>query len=679
VTTSAERLWQRLGCIAYGADYNPEQWPRERWDEDIRLMRQAGVNLVSVNIFGWAGIQVTADEWDFGWLDDILGRLAAAGVCACLATGTASPPPWFSRRHPETLPVTADGIRLSPGGRQHYCPSSPVYRSAAAEVARRTAERYAGHPALAAWHVNNEYGGHVPQCFCDTSAADFRRWLHQRYADLDTLNDAWSTTFWSQRYTDWEEVLPPRLAPTFANPSQQLDFARFSSDALIACYRAEAEVLRRITPEVPLTTNNYTKWTLDSFAWGPELDIVAFDSYTDPRSPRTTMEAAIAFDIQRCARNGEPWLLLEQAPSAVNWRDVNLPKSPGRYELGSMQAVAHGANGAMSFQFRQSAGGAEKFHSAFVPHAGADTRQFRDVTRLGRALGRLGSGVLATRHTAEVALCFTWPSWWALELPARPSSLVRARTELARWYEPFWHSAVPVDVIPPARDLSRYKLIVVPSTYLLSEAESAALCDYATGGGVLLVAFFSGIVDAHDRVPQGPYPASFTDLTGVRTEEFCPLAEGTTAQVHFSDGVTVTATLWSEFTSAEPDVQILARFADGSTDGRPAVTRREVGRGQAWYVATALDEAGTAMIARQARDAAGVLPLVREQTRGIEAARRHSGDHDLLFLLNHAAAPGHATLPRPGRDLLTGRRVSGRTPLEPYSALVIDLEHHQPE
>ena len=238
-----------LPALAFGGDYNPEQWPAAAHVEDRRLMREAGVDLVTLAVFSWAWLQPRAGAWEFGWLDEQMDDLHAAGIKVDLATATASPPPWLTHRHPEMLPVTQDGRTLWPGGRQSFCPSSPVYREHALELCTRMAERYRDHPALALWHVSNELGCHNARCYCDTSAAAFRTWLRRRYDDdVARLNDAWGTAFWSQRYDDFEQVLPPRVAPTHANPTQQLDFARFSSDQLLDNFVVERDVLHRLSP-----------------------------------------------------------------------------------------------------------------------------------------------------------------------------------------------------------------------------------------------------------------------------------------------------------------------------------------------------------------------------------------------------------------------------------------------
>jgi len=300
-----------LPTLSYGGDYNPEQWPLEVQVEDVRLMQAAGVNLATVAVFSWAKLEPEAGRYEFDWLDEVLDRLHSGGVRVDLATATASPPPWLTRQHPEILPVTADGTTLWQGGRQSYCPSSPVFAEHALRLVRAMAERYAGHPALALWHVSNELGCHNALCYCDVSAEAFRRWLQQRYGDVEALNHAWGTAFWSQRYGSFDEVLPPRSAPTFPNPTQQLDFHRFSSDQLLANFIAERDILHELSPGVPVTTNfmvmEHTR-NMDYLAWGPELDIVSNDHYMMSADPAPHRELAFSADLTRGAAGGRPVL-----------------------------------------------------------------------------------------------------------------------------------------------------------------------------------------------------------------------------------------------------------------------------------------------------------------------------------------------------------------------------------
>ncbi|MDI3421082.1 beta-galactosidase [Streptomyces luteolus] len=592
-------FYDRLDSIAYGGDYNPEQWGPETHAEDAELMRVAGVNLATVGIFSWAKSEPAPGAYDFGWLDGHLDRLADAGVAVCLATMTASPPAWLARLHPETLPMTADGTRLHPGSRQHWCPSSPVFRQYATRLVEQLAKRYAGHPALALWHIGNEFGCHISRhCHCEVSTAAFRRWLRARYGTLDALNSAWSTDFWSQRYGDWEEIHTPRTAPSFRNPTQQLDYLRFSSDELLECYRAEKAVLDAVTPGVPVTTNFVpVAKTLDLFTWAREMDVVSYDSYPDPHDPDSVHEAAFSYDVMRGLRDGQPWLLMEQAPSAVNWRTRNGRKQPGRMRLDSWQAVAHGADSVLFFQWRQSRGGAEKFHSAMVPHGGPETRIFREATALGAELAAHPELLGSVPERAEAALLLDWPNWWALEQDAHPSADARMLDAAHAHHRPLYDASVPCDVVPVDRDWSAYKLLLVPNLYSVSQETADRLHTYVSSGGTLLMSYFSGITDEHDRVHLGGYPAPFRELLGLRVEEFEPLPEG--GALRFGGGGE--GTLWSEELALEGAAPILTY-----ADGRPAATRNPYGTGHAWYLGTRPDPVTMRAILDRARLDAGI-------------------------------------------------------------------------
>jgi beta-galactosidase len=670
-TERASRLWERLGGLAYGGDYNPEQWDEATWAEDVKLMAEAGVNLVSLAIFGWATIQPGPETFDFSWLDRVMDLLGEAGVSVCLATATASPPPWLVHRHPEILPVDKDGRRLWHGSRQHYCPSSPVFRQAAARLVETLAERYGNHPALAAWHISNEYGCHVSRCYCDVSAEDFRRWLEARYGDLDSLNRAWSTAFWSQRYGSFDEIIPPRSAPTFPNPAQELDFSRFSSDAMLACFENEAAILDRLTPDVPITTNFLGIWKpVDGFAWAAHEDFVSHDSYPDPADPEAALGAAMVFDLMRGAKAGERWLLMEQAPSAVNWRTCNRPKGPGLYRLWSWQAIAHGSNGALSFQWRASRGGAEKYHSAMVPHAGPDHPIFREVSALGRELASVPEVARSRPARSAVALLFDWSSWWALELSSHPSSWLSALSLLRAFYEPFWRESVAVEIVHPSADLSPYRLAVVPNLYLMEDAWAERLGEFVQDGGHLLAGFFSGIVDGHDIVRPGAYPGALRDLLGIEVDQFWPLDVGETIGVRMSDGTEGTATTWSEEVRLV-GAEALATFVGGELDGRPAATRATRGKGGAWYLSTLPEPELMARVVRELRQASGVVPVVDDLPSGTEATMRIGTEEEYLFLLNHHAAPATLAVEPSWRAAVGQAPAGGSVTLPPRGVSVL--------
>ncbi|WP_349259813.1 beta-galactosidase [Jatrophihabitans sp.] len=637
------------GRFAYGGDYNPEQWPEETWAEDVALMQEAGVNLVSLGIFSWSLLEPEEGRYELGLLERVIALLDEGGIKVDLATGTASPPPWFHTTYPHTLPVDRIGVRRSFGARQAYCPSAPEYRRAAAALAGTIAARFADHPAVVMWHINNEYGCHNWHCFCDVSAAAYREWLERRYGTLDDLNAAWGTAFWSQRYTAWAQLDPPRAVSynSFANPTNQLDFWRFSSDELLDCFRAEATAIRAVAGQ-PLTTNFMGLFKpLDYRAWAPEQDLVSNDHYLLGADADPTEHLAICADLMRSLAQGDPWLLMEHSTSAVNWQARNLAKTPGQLRRNSLQHLSRGADGALFFQWRASRAGAEKFHSGLVPHAGTDSKVWREVVAFGADLRAMAEVTGSRVESPQVALLFDWTSWWAAELDSHPSADVDPVAELRRWHGALWRRNITADVVGPGDALAGYRLVIVPVQYLGVDATLAALREFTEAGGTLLVTYFSAIVDEHDHVRLGGYPGGLRELLGVRIEEFFPLPEnGRVALTDLGSG-----RVWSEL-GVSTGAEVLAAYADGPVAGSPAITRNAAGAGAAWYVGTALDDVAP-VLERVLADAA-VEPTVEGLSGGVEAVRRTDGRAAWLFLLNHT----DATVPIPvrGTDLLTGAR-----------------------
>ncbi|MEU5784033.1 beta-galactosidase [Micromonospora lupini] len=657
------RRWQGNG-IYFGGDYNPEQWPEETWAEDVELMRRAGVNLVSVGIFSWALLEPAPGRFEFGWLDRVLDLLHDGGIQVDLATATASPPPWLARAHPEMLPRRADGAILWPGGRQAYCPSSPVFRERSLELVRAVAGRYAEHPAVVMWHVSNELGCHNAHCYCDVSAEAFRGWLRERYGDLDRLNDAWGTAFWSQRYGDWAEINPPRTVTAFANPTHQLDFLRFSSDQLRAQLRAEREVLKTLVRQ-PITTNFMIGMgvkPMDYQSWAEDVDLVSNDHYLTAADPQAHLGLSLAADHTRGVAGGDPWLLMEHSTSAVQWQPRNVAKLPGQLRRNSLAHVARGADGVLFFQWRASRAGAEKFHSALVPHAGPDTKVFREVCQLGADLKALAE-IRGSRVDADVAILFDWEAWWAVELDSHPSVDVTYADRMNALYGALWRAGVTADIVHPSADLSGYRLVLAPTLFLVRDADADALRRFVEAGGTAAVTYFSGIVDPDDHIRLGGYPGAFRDLLGVRTEEFFPLREG--ERVQLDDGST--ADVWTEWLHAD-DAEVLASYTDGPLPGVPALTRRPVGAGAAWYVGTRLDEPATDRLVARLLDEAGVRPAAQAPT-GVEVVRRRDGERSWLFAINHTDA--EVRLPAHGDELLTGARCAGELTLPAGEVAVV--------
>ena len=708
-----------LTSPAYGGDYNPEQWDEATFAEDLELMAEAGVNLVSLGIFSWARLEPREGSYELDWLVEIVGRLHDAGIAVDLATATASPPAWMATDHPESLPMSADGVRLGLGSRQQYCPSSTVYRERSAALAEVLAERLGDHPGVVMWHIGNEYGCHTAECFCPACAQAFRAWLAGRYGDVERLNAAWGTDFWSQRYTSLEQVCPPAAMPTFHNPAQLLDWRRFSDHQLRSLMEAEARILRAHS-SLPVTTNFMGDFpATDYWRWAEALDIISDDSYPNPADAAAAHEVAWAGDLMRGLADGRPWILMEQAPGAVQWRRRNSPKRPGQFLLWSLARVAHGADGVLQFQWRQSRQGAETFHSGMVPHAGRAGRTWDEVVATGRALKRLGP-VLGEPVRAEAAVVLDWDSQWALSStigPVEPGE----RFEAARaWHRSLWEAGIATDIVPVRADLAGYRLIVVPEVFIDYPELARNLEGAAAAGAQVVVAGPTGVVDTDAGAVLGGYLGSLRPLLGVRVTDHAALsgpvgqddprgalvnrvsrAVGTPAAEIWTGLEAVGEPLrrvlnqmgtpapdlraggWAEEVridevpggveagQGQEPVEVVAVFdgRGGGADlaGRPAITRRPVrGPGAAWYVAADLDAVGRAALLRLVCAHARIRPVVADLPDGVEAQRRG----EILFLLNHGdrAAEVAGIV---GTDLISGEACTGHVVLAPRSALVV--------
>lgn len=676
-------LGGRKPRIWYGGDYNPDQWPEETWDDDVRLMVEAKVNVVSVGIFSWANIQPAEDRWNFGWLDRIIDKLGKAGIAVDLASATASPPPWLTSAHPEVLWVNDRGETCWPGARQHWRPTSPVFREYALRLCRAMAEHYKDNPYVVAWHVGNEYGCHNLYDYSEDAERAFREWCRERYGTVDAVNDAWGANFWSQKVTCFDQIIPPRYIGegNFMNPGKLLDFKRFSSEALKRFFMAERDVLAEITPDKPLTTNFMVSAAgadLDYDDWSREVDFLSNDHYFTPGEAHLD-ELAYSASLCDGLSRKKPWWLMENSTSAVNWRPINYRKQPGQMERDAMVHVAMGADAVCFFQWRQSRAGAEKFHSAMVPHAGEDSQVFRDVCRLGGDLERLSDAGLpgSTLSRAKVAVVFDRESQWATEHTATPTQRVRHWSEPYDWFRALLDMGITADVVPLGSDWERYDVVVMPCVYLLSEGESERIRAYVRQGGRMLVTYATGISDERDNIWLGGYPGSIRDVVGVRVEEFAPMGDdwpGTPESLRLSNGSV--AHDWADvITSVEPETTVVARYRDDPWTGMddiPAITVHPYGDGMAAYVGCRLGREGLSRSLPEVLKGMGVDVPGGAGCGDLMVTVREGADGDrFVFAFNRTERPVRF---EPDGDVLVESRTvdgEGGRMLEPNGFMVV--------
>ncbi|GEM44509.1 beta-galactosidase [Deinococcus cellulosilyticus] len=656
--------------VLFGGDYNPEQWPEHIWHEDVQRMKEAGVNLVSVGIFGWAKLEPSEGQYEFDWLDRVLNLLQEHNIGVNLATATASPPAWFALKYPESLPVTRDGVTLGFGSRQHYSPASAVYREKAAQLVRKLAGRYGTHPAVKMWHINNEYGCHIWECFSESTAQAFRGWLQKKYQALSEVNRVWGTAFWSQTYHQWEEIQPPRAMPGFYNPTQYLDWRRFSSDMMQECMQLEVDILREVTPHIPVNTNFLSvAKNLNQRELAKLEDIVSIDIYPDPASEDAALEVAIQGDWARSMRDGQPWILMEQAPNQVQWRHINAIKKPGQMRLLSYQLMARGARGILYFQWRQSVSGSEKYHSGMLPHTGVKSRTWQEIKQLGQELK--GLPLLSYQHTAEVAIIVDWDSWQALEQESHPHVQLRLMQQVQQIYRTLHRRNIAVDFTTSHHDLSKYRLVYLPSTPLMDQASAGNLKNYVRQGGCLVSAFFSGITDEHDHIQQGTDQGSYSpglkELLGVNILEFAPQQDGTVLQL--SNGWE--GSMWADVLELNGATALATYQREISG---PAITCNLYGEGQAYHMGTQLTSQSLQVFTDLLLENRNLkAPL--DVPEGIEVVRWQDGT---LFLTNPTDAPCSISLPS-AMTALVGTTEGHTLQLAPMGVAVLQPQSHPTE
>lgn len=663
--------------IPYGGDWNPEQWDRDVWHEDVRLFREAGIDLLSINVFAWTMLQPDEETFDFTHLDEIFALLHGNGMRVCLGTGTAAHPAWMATRYPDILRVDAQGRKRKYGNRHNSCPSSPTYRRFAPRLAGALAGRYGNHPALSLWHISNEYSG---VCYCGNCEARFREWLRARYGTLDALNHAWNARFWSQTITDWEEIVAPNVLTVQSGDRRtvvqglSLDYLRFNNDNMLGTYLLEDQAIREHQPEAVITTNLMGAYRpLNYRSWAPHLDVVSWDSY--PGHGQAASRTAMMHDLMRGLKDGAPFLLMEQTPSQTNWQPYNTLKRPGVMRLQSYQAVAHGADAVMFFQMRRSPGAGEKFHGAVIEHHGrTDTRVFREVAALGAELRQLGDLTLGKRLCARAAVWFDWESWWASENSLGPSAALDYVEEVGKFYDALHASGLAVDLVGPGSDLSPYGVLAAPVLYLLRPEDVTTLHSFVVGGGTLLSTFLSGVADPSDRVFRGGAPGPLRDLLGVWVEETDALAPEHTNRIVLQEPLgelsgTYTCNLLFDILRAE-GAEVMATYGQDFYAGTPALTRHRLGQGQAWYVASSAEPAFLQGLLSHLCREAGITPTWPNLPAGVEVTVRGEGEERVLFFLNHQPHEVMVPLPAPLHDLLGGEALQGQVTLPAHGVLV---------
>ena len=659
--------------ILYGGDYNPNQWPREIWEEDMRIFRKAHINSTSINIFSWAKIQPSEETYYFDELDDIVEMLSKEGYDIVMATSTAALPAWMVKRYPEVTRTDYYGRKHKFGQRHNACPNSLVYQKYAKALAEELAKRYGKNKNIVCWHVNNEYGG---ECYCENCEKAFRVWLRKKYKTIEALNKAWNMEFWGHTIYDWDEiVLPNALSEgigedktAFAGIS--IDYRRFNSDSLLENFKMERDAIRKYDPDTPITNNLMGTYKgLDYFKWAKEMDIVSWDNYPAYDTPWSM--TAMRHDLMRGLK-GQPFMLMEQTPSQQNWQPYNSLKRPGQMRAQSYQTIAHGSDTIQFFQLRRSVGACEKFHGAVIAHVGHEnTRVFREVAQLGKELKELDC-ILGSDNPSKVGIIFDWDNYWALEYTSGPHKDLKYVDQIHSYYRYFYDKNIPVDMIPIDADFSKYDVVVAPVLYMVKEGVGEALEEYVKKGGTLVTSFMSGIVDQSDNVHLGGYPGPLRRMAGIWVEEIDALAPEQHNTVVFTDGSEYTCRMLCDLMHLE-GAESLANYSSDFYAGTPVVTRNEFGKGRVYYIGTELEDRALDKVLDQVTAEANVSSVIDEPTK-LEVTYRESEKERLYFIINFVK--DEQPLPKcfvGKRDLLSGDELGDDTILKQYDVILVSI------
>jgi len=659
----------KLPVLMHGADYNPDQWLHDPavLEEDIRLMKLAGCNVMAIGIFSWAALEPEEGRFTFEWMDQVLDRFAANGIYAWLATPSGARPAWMSEKYPEVLRVEGNRVRNLHGMRHNHCPTSPVYREKTSVINSKLAERYGNHPAVIGWHISNEFGG---DCHCDYCQEAFRGWLKEKYGTLDALNRAWWTSFWAHTYTSWSQVESPARHGEMMVHGHNLDWRRFVTAQTVDFCRHEIDSVRRANPSLPATTNMHMIEGLDYRKFSEILDVISWDAYPTWHEYQddSQLAASIAFyhDLYRSLKR-KPFLLMESTPSLTNWQPVSKLKRPGMHQLSSLQAVAHGSDSVQYFQWRKSRGSSEKFHGAVVDHVGHEhTRVFQDVAYLGQTLKNI-SEVTGSATPSEAAILFDWDNRWAVKDSQGPRNMgIKYEETVYAHHRALWKQGIATDVIGSEDSFDGYKLIIAPMLYMCREETGRKLEQFVEQGGTLVTTYWSGVVDEHDLCHLGGFPGPLRKTLGIWAEEIEGLYDYDRNGLKLSAGNalglsgTYEAHEICELIHTE-GAEVLGVYTDDFYAGRPALTLNRLGQGRAYYMAARLkDEFLSDFYTAAAAEAGVSRALQTELPQGVSAAVRTDGTTDYMFLMNFSGEPRQVELDeRSYSDMETGDSVSG--------------------
>ena len=672
--------------LLHGGDYNPDQWLDypDILKDDLRLMKLANVNTMTVGIFAWSALEPTEGNYNFEWLDKIIDDVYNQGGRVILATPSGARPAWMSEKYPEVLRTNDRREKMLHGGRHNHCFSSPIYREKTQKMNYKLAERYGNHPALIMWHVSNEYSG---DCHCELCQENFRDWLKNKYKTIENVNKAWWGPFWSHTYTDWSQIESPSSIGENAVHGLNLDWKRFVTDQTIDFYENEAKPLRELTPNVPITTNfmadtddliPFQSLNYDKFS--KHVDILSWDCYPAWHNDwETTKDLAtkVGFinDLYRSLKQ-QPFLIMECTPSGVNWHNVNKAKRPGMHTLASMQLLAHGSDSVLYFQWRKSRGSSEKFHGAVVDHDNSEeNRVFKEVSQVGEILDKIKE-IKGSMKQSKVAIIYDWENDWALkDAQGFGKESRRYPQTLQSHYKYFWDKNISVDVVTPQQDLSKYSLVVAPMMYMMTEETMDRFRDYVKNGGVLVGSYLSGLVNETDLTYLGGWPKTLQEIYGIDVKEIDTLYPKDRNSIKFGNESFEVVDYCTIIEAKEAEV--LAKYEEDFYKNTPAITKNNLEKGKAYFIGARTNQDFLSKFYDKIvkdLDINEVEDFISEC--GISIQIRENKDAKYYFVMNFTEEEKNIEIKGSYIDLISGKMMERLNLMKPYDVYVLKKNKH---
>lgn len=665
--------------LLHGGDYNPEQWldRPDILEKDLDMLTEAGCNVVTLGVFSWSTLEPEEGRFCFDWLENIINKLYERGISVILATPSGARPKWLADKYPEVLRVDSERKRALFGFRHNHCYTSPVYREKTAIINRKLAERFGNHPAVILWHISNEYGG---ECHCPLCQDAFRKWLKVRYHTIEELNKRWCTTFWSHTYNSFDQIESPSPIGETQLHALNLDWKRFVSYQTTDFIKAEIHALREGGSKLPTTANlMYYFNGLNYFELAKAIDVVSWDTYPTWHKQEvieTAYDNGMCHDLMRSLKR-KPFFQMESCPTSTNWQGISKLKKPGVLFAQSMQAIAHGGEGALYFQIRQSRGASEKFHGAVIDHyGGTDTRVFREVCHTGSALDKI-SELAGSNVKSPVALLYDWDSQWAMEDSQGPRNKgLHYKEALLKYYRGFRKLGLNVDLVDMTGDLTDYKILAAPMCYMFRNGFEEKVRKFVKNGGIFVATYWSGIVDDTDRCFLGGVPHGLMDVLGIRSMEIDGLYDWEkNSLIPVSDNLlgldrTYTCKYLCDLVELR-GAEAVMTYGDDFYAGYPALTVNAYGDGQAWYVAADAEKEFQVEFLRRIAEKAGISCGVEgEIPENLEITTRENSEATYYIYQNWGSQTVEIPLPKGEIQTVYGETEKG---LEPYGLAVLKV------